>query len=209
MRAPTVSIVWEPNLCSTSGTQAGTHAKRTPKWHTKNTLVLTELLKLSFVSQTVSHSEWSELLKFSLDSQTVFHRSWWSECWRCHNSWTKRHHDNVNNNTSTSALRDLPHLYHEACIRYWNNGPARSFLGMIYWCTSIYLSYKKRRYCIKEDAPAFVKASMWLSLLQIHSLSLPEEKVEDQTIILNCNITTITSGNHQCHSIKHGHISFH
>ena len=25
----------------------------------------------------------------------------------------------------------------EACIRYWNNGPARSVLGMTYWSTSI------------------------------------------------------------------------
>jgi hypothetical protein len=32
---------------------------------------------------------------------------------------------------------------------------------------------------------------MLLGLLQIHSLSLPKENVEDQTIILNGNITTV------------------
>jgi hypothetical protein len=33
--------------------------------------------------------------------------------------------------TRQTVLSELPHLYHEARIRYWNNGTARSYLGMI------------------------------------------------------------------------------
>ena len=44
---------------------------------------------------------------------------------------------------------------------------------------------------MKGDAPACIKARILLGLLRIHSLSLLEETAEDQTIILNGNITTI------------------
>ena len=58
-------------------------------------------------------------------------------------------------------------------------------------------------------SPSYKLPSMLLGLLQIQVLSLPEEMVEVQTIILNGNITTIMNGNHQCHCIKHSQMSFH
>ena len=57
----------------------------------------------------------------------------------------------------------------------------RLVLGITYWSSSIYLRTKMRL------------PSMLLGILQIHSLS---SETEDQTIMLNGNITTITIGNH-------------